>query len=83
MEKLLKRVSSVFFPPVDPVESVNLPSEAEEMARIKEEIRAAESRFALLSDDQAITAAIYQLSALEARYDLLVRRVKAAAEPAG
>ena len=83
MEKLLKRVSSVFFPPVDPVVSTALPSDEEEMLRIKEEIQAAESRFAFLSDDQAITAAIYQLNALETRYDLLVRRVKATAEPTG
>lgn len=84
MEKVLKQITAFLFPPVDPVPATTpLPSEAEELASLKRRIRAAESRFAFVSEDSEVTAAIYELTALEARYDLLMRCARASAGQTG
>ncbi len=84
MKPIFQHLSTLLFPPVDtPAVPLVLPTETEELDSLKRRIRSAESRFAFAKDDGEITAVIYELTALEARYDLLVGRMRASAGQAG
>ena len=74
MDSVLHRINALLFPAEE--ESTPLPTVEEELVLLKMRIEAAESRFNTAQTDGEIDAAVYDLNALETRYNLLVRRVR-------
>lgn len=75
MEKMLQKLTDLFFQAEKEREPI-LPSAEEELCSLKERIDAAQSRFDFSSEEGEIDAAVYDLNALETRYNLLVRRIR-------
>lgn len=75
MDKVLQRINELLFP-TEKEADLPLPTVEEELALLKLRIEAAESRFNTATGEGEIDAAVYDLNALETRYNLLVRKVR-------
>ena len=75
MERVLQKLTDLFFSGEKEREDP-LPKAEEELILLKKRIEAAQSRFDFSDGEGEIDAAVYDLNALETRYDLLVRRIK-------
>lgn len=79
MDNVLQRINELLFP-AEKETAPPLPTVEEELALLRLRIEAAESRFNTATGEGEIDAAVYDLNALETRYNLLVRRVKSGEE---